>query len=173
MHPRRALARAPPRGGGRQAPGAERRTLPDLLSASIKETCAAHASTCDLENPDSPSSTISIVRLRGGVFEYLALADSPIVIRGTDGILTAVIDDRTAHLPGGRPYPAELVRSCRNRPGGFWVASTDPDAASHALTGTMPAEAVRDIGLFSDGASRLAELYGRFSPCLTRTALRW
>jgi hypothetical protein len=134
--------------------------LPDLLSASIKETCAAHASTCDLDNPDSPSSTISIVRLCEGTCEYLALADSPIVIRGTDGILTPVIDDRTAHLPGGRPYTAELVRSHRNRPGGFWVASTDPDAASHALTGTMPAEAVQDIGLFSDGASRLVELYG-------------
>ena len=52
------------------------------------------------------------------------------MIRGADQALTPLSDDRIAHLPGGRPYTIELVRSLRNQPGGFWVASTDPEAAT-------------------------------------------
>src|SRR5436305_15249129 len=37
--------------------------LRDLLAASIKETSEAHVGTCDLANPDSPSATVSIVRV--------------------------------------------------------------------------------------------------------------
>lgn len=134
--------------------------LPDLLAASIGETRDAHATTCDLGNPDSPSSTISIVRVRDGVLDYLTLADSPIVVRTADQALVPVIDDRLAHLPGGRPYTTGLVRSLRNQPGGFWVASTHPEAAHHAVTGSMPFEAGTEIGIFTDGASRLVEFYG-------------
>jgi serine/threonine protein phosphatase PrpC len=55
-------------------------TLADILAAAIKDTAAAHAETCDLANPDSPSSTVSIVRARGDSLEYLTLGDSPIVL---------------------------------------------------------------------------------------------
>jgi hypothetical protein len=134
--------------------------LPDVLAASIEETRDAHAATCDLGNPDSPSSTISIVRVRDDLIDYLTLADSPIVIRTTDRALMPAIDDRLAHLPGGRPYTIELVRSLRNKPGGFWVASTNPEAAYHAVTGSTPFEAATEIGIFTDGVSRLVEFYG-------------
>jgi hypothetical protein len=134
--------------------------LPDLLAASIEEARKAHEETCDLKNPDSPSSTISIVRVRDDVFDYLTLGDSPIVVRTADRALVPVIDDRTAHLPGGRPYTIELVRSLRNKPGGFWVASTAPEAAYDAVTGTMPFEADTEIGLFTDGVTRLVDFYG-------------
>jgi hypothetical protein len=135
-------------------------SLPDLLAASIEETRDAHAGTCDLSNPDSPSSTISIVRVRNGAADYLTLGDSPIVIRGADQALTPIADDRLGHLPGGRPYTLELVRSLRNKPGGFWVASTDPEAAYRAVAGSMPFEAGAEIGIFTDGVSRLVESYG-------------
>jgi hypothetical protein len=135
-------------------------SLPDLLAASIEETRDAHAATCDLGNPDSPSSTISIVRVRNGTIDYLTLGDSPIVIRGADQALVPVADDSLAHLPGGRPYSLELVRSLRNKPGGFWVASTDPEAAHRAVAGSMPFEAGTEIGIFTDGVSRLVESYG-------------
>lgn len=134
--------------------------LPDLLAASIEEARAAHAPTCDLSNPDSPSSTISIVRVRDSAIDYLTLGDSPIVIRTADQALTPVIDDRLDHLPGGRPYTLELVRSLRNKPGGFWVASTDPEAAYHAVAGSAPFEVATKIGMFTDGVSRLIEFYG-------------
>jgi hypothetical protein len=135
-------------------------SLPDLLAASIEETRDAHADTCDLGNPDSPSSTVSIVRVQGDMADYLTLADSPIVIRAADQALTPAIDDRLAHLPGGRPYSLELVRSLRNKPGGFWVASTDPEAAYHAVTGSTPFGAGTEVGIFTDGVSRLVESYG-------------
>jgi hypothetical protein len=135
-------------------------SLPDLLAASIEETRAAHGATCDLGNPDSPSSTISIVRVRNNVAEYLTLGDSPIVIRSADQALTPIADDRLGHLPGGRPYTLELVRSLRNQPGGFWVASTDPEAAYRAVAGSMPFEEATEIGIFTDGVSRLVESYG-------------
>jgi hypothetical protein len=134
--------------------------LPELLAGAIKETGDAHGSTCDLGNPDSPSSTISIVRVRDDAVDYLTLGDSPIVIRAADQVLVPVIDDSLAHLPGGRPYSLELVRSLRNKPGGFWVASTDPEAAYHAVTGSAPFAAGTEIGIFTDGVSRLVESYG-------------
>jgi len=134
--------------------------LPDVLAAAIEETREAHGPACDLANPDSPSSTISIVRVCGGTAEYLTLADSPIVVRGHDQALTPVIDDRLAHLPGGRPYSRKLVRSLRNQPGGFWVASTSTEAAYRAITGSVPFEPGSEIGIFTDGASRLVEFYG-------------
>jgi hypothetical protein len=134
--------------------------LPDLLANSIEETRDAHAATCDLGNPDSPSSTISIVRVRNGVIDYLTLGDSPIVIRTADQGLAPVIDDRLGHLPGGRPYTLELVRSLRNKPGGFWVASTEPEAAYRAVARSTPFEAGAEIGIFTDGVSRLIEFYG-------------
>jgi len=134
--------------------------LPDLLAASIEETRKRHEGTCDLGNPDSPSSTISIVRVRDHVLDYLTLGDSPIVVRTADRAFVPVIDDRLAHLPGGRPYPIELVRRHRNEPGGFWVASTVPEAAYNAVAGTMSFETSTEIGLFTDGVTRLVEFYG-------------
>jgi hypothetical protein len=134
--------------------------LPDLLAGAIEETRAAHTGTCDLANPDSPSSTVSIVRVRDGKVGYLTLADSPIVIRSADQALMPVIDDSLSHLPGGRPYSIELVRSLRNQPGGFWVASTDPEAAYRAVAGSVPFEEGTEVGIFTDGVSRLVEFYG-------------
>ncbi len=136
------------------------KTLPGVLGDAIGEVCLAHARTCDLGNPDSPSSTVSIVRVQGDTLEYLVLADSPVVVRAPDRTLTVISDDRLAHLPGGRPYSLGLVRSLRNKPGGFWVASTDPEAARWAVTGSVPYAAGTGIGMFTDGVSRLVEFYG-------------
>jgi hypothetical protein len=133
-------------------------SLPEILASAIEATCSAHASTCDLANPDSPSSTVALVRSTGTAIEYLVLGDSPVILRTGDGI-TPVLDDRADHLqPGGRPYTRELVRSKRNAPGGFWVASTDPQAAYEAISGT--ADGVTHVTLLTDGLTRLVEHYG-------------
>ncbi|MEV6865423.1 protein phosphatase 2C domain-containing protein [Streptosporangium subroseum] len=134
--------------------------LPDILAGAISATMAAHADTCDLGNPDSPSSTVAILRQRDGVVDYLVLCDSPIVLQRADGALALVDDDRTDHLPGGRPYSLELVRASRNRPGGFWVASTVPEAAYEALTGSVGLDTVSGALLATDGVTRLVEWYG-------------
>lgn len=57
-------------------------------------------------------------------------------------------------------YTVEIVSDMRNAPGGFWVASTKPEAAKEALTGSVTRDRLDCIGLFTDGASRLAERHG-------------
>jgi hypothetical protein len=132
-------------------------SLSDTLSHAIQGVMAQHPDTCDLTNPDSPSSTVAIVREREEIVDYLALSDSPIVLRSVDGTIDVVHDDRIDFLPG---HTVEIVRQQRNAPGGFWVASTEPQAATEALTGSVARDSLDCIGLFTDGASRLAERHG-------------
>jgi hypothetical protein len=119
--------------------------LADILAVAIVTTCRYHAGTCDLSNPD-------------GLLDYLVLGDSPVILWRGDGTVQPVADDRTEHLPGGRPYSVELVRKHRNVPGGFWVASTRPEAAYEAISGTTAA--VTSAAMLTDGVTRLADWYG-------------
>lgn len=144
-------------------------SLPDLVADAIGQVCASHAGTCDLANPDSPSSTLAVTRRRGGRVECLVLADSPIAVRGRDGSLQVVEDDRLAHLPGGRPYSLEQVRAHRNRQGGFWVASSAPEAAHQAVTAALPESEVDQVAMFTDGVTRLIDHYGYDWPGLFET----
>ncbi|MGZ4460229.1 MAG: protein phosphatase 2C domain-containing protein [Nocardioidaceae bacterium] len=131
--------------------------LPDILATAITRVRALHSITCDLDNPATPSSTVALVREAPDRVDYLVLADSPVVIRSTDGEVTPVLDDRVEHLPGQDP---ETVRRHRNVEGGFWVAGAKPEAAHQALTGSVPTKSLASVGLFSDGSTRLAERHG-------------
>jgi hypothetical protein len=132
--------------------------LTDLLADAITAVRASHADTCDITNPDSPSSTVSVVRLQPDRVEHLVLADSPVVMRSPDGAVTVHSDDRIDLLPD---YSLETVSRLRNHPGGFWVASTDPNAAYEAVSGTTPRADVGVVALLTDGASRYVERYGK------------
>lgn len=103
---------------------------------------------------------MSIARARGDSLDYLTLGDSPIVLWHRDQSFTPIDDDRTSHLPGGRPYTIELVRAHRNKTSGFWVASTDPDAAYQSINGSAPLDKIAEVGLFTDGITRLIDWYG-------------
>ncbi|WP_242902930.1 protein phosphatase 2C domain-containing protein [Actinomadura terrae] len=129
--------------------------LPDLVAEAIKVTGEAHTATCDLANPDSPSATVSLLRRRDEVVEWYVLADSPIVV--DDGQVRVFRDDRVDRLPS---YTQESVRRSRNSPGGFWVASTRPEAAYEGLTGEVPVRGLTRAAVLSDGASRLVEKFG-------------
>jgi Protein phosphatase 2C len=134
--------------------------LAPLLADAIGEVRDAHAGSCDLGNPETPSSTVAIARVRGDALEHLVLCDSPVVLGHAGGQITLIDDDRLARLPGGQPYTAELIRAHRNQPGGFWVASTDPAAAYEAVSGRTPLATITDAALLSDGVTRLTEWYG-------------
>ena len=58
-----------------------------------------------------------------------------------------------------RAQLTRALRRTRNRPGGYWVAAADPQAASQAVTGTLPSRSLRRAVLLSDGASRLVDLF--------------
>jgi hypothetical protein len=131
--------------------------LADLLADAITAVRSSHADSCDVANPDSPSSTVAMIRVRPYHVEHLVLADSPIVMRSPAGAVTVHSDDRIDLLPDNS---LATVRRLRNRPGGFWVASTEPNAAYEAVSGTTDRADVAVIGLLSDGASRYVERYG-------------
>ena len=131
--------------------------LTDLLADAITAVRGTHAATCDIANPDSPSSTVAMVRLQPDHVEHLVLADSPIVTRSPAGAIRVHSDDRIDLLP---ERSLEAVRRLRNQPGGFWVASTEPKAAYEAVTGTTDRADVEVVAVLTDGASRYAERYG-------------
>jgi hypothetical protein len=131
--------------------------LTDLLAEAITAVRASHADTCDVSNPDSPSSTVAMVRLHPDHVEHLVLADSPVVMRSPDGRVTVHSDDRIDLLP---ERTLEAVRRLRNQPGGFWVASTEPKAAYESVIGATDRGDVEAIALLTDGASRYSERYG-------------
>lgn len=133
------------------------RPLADTLYEAITALCLLHQDSCDLDNPDSPSTTVTVARCRGDRLEYLALADSPLIIEQHDGQLVEVLDHRNHRLPNRPGVPNSAFR---NQPDGYWVAGARPEAAHQALTGAVPLADVRGLAVMTDGASRLVEQFG-------------
>ncbi|MFC4146549.1 hypothetical protein ACFO0M_09810 [Micromonospora mangrovi] len=155
-------------------------TLMSCLAAAILAVRADHGDDCDLDHPGTPSTTVCLLREGGEQVDYLVLCDSPLVL-DAGGEVSVVADDRldtamadlrrlAAALPGDDPSArfrraVTAQRERMNRTHGYWVAATDPDAAYHALTGTLPLRgpgALRRAALLSDGASCAVDQFGLF-----------
>ncbi|WP_348651087.1 hypothetical protein [Micromonospora sp. WMMD812] len=155
-------------------------TLMSNLAAAILAVRADHADECDLDHPGTPSSTVCLLREGGDQVDYLVLCDSPLVL-DAGGRITVVSDDRldaamadlrrtVATIPAGAGDRASRFREAvgvqrkrMNRTHGYWVAAADPDAAYHAVTGTVALrgrDALRRAALLSDGASSAVEQFG-------------
>ena len=151
--------------------------LTGCLRSAVAQVRDMHDGRCDLSHPGSPSATVVLVRRSGPALDYLVLADSALVIDRPAHDPLVITDDREArigrdlrtcmdtldagtreHADARREY-IEALRGRRNRPGGFWVASVDPDAADEALTGSVPLTDVQAAALLSDGASRLVDRF--------------
>jgi len=155
--------------------------LADCLHNAIERVRSLHDGACDLGHPGTPAATLVAIRARGNNLEHLVLCDSSVVLTTTSGTTRVVTDRRidavlqgnraaVNRIPLGKPaYAAAFrehmlaVQQSRNAPGGFWVASADPAAAAQALTGSTPLSGLRSALLLSDGASRLADLFGLVS----------
>jgi hypothetical protein len=139
--------------------------LADALAASIAAVAALHAGTCDLSTPGAPSAAVGVLRFTGDGAECLSLADVTILLDGGEGI-KVVSDDRVAASVAGVPTTgpdvgariAQRRAADRNRPGGYWVAAADPEAAFHAVTGFT--RHVRRTAVMTDGAARAADMFG-------------
>lgn len=147
------------------------RGLPDILATAI-ETVAAEHPDCDLTHPGTPSAAVGVLRSNGHDLEYILLGDVTIVLDDTTTGATAVVDSRVEttaraerdaadRLPIDAPEKLNvLVRmkhaelAARNTVDGYWVASADPGAAAHAITGSRPASRVRRAAVLTDGAAR-------------------
>ncbi|MGH4013126.1 MAG: protein phosphatase 2C domain-containing protein [Pseudonocardiaceae bacterium] len=166
-----------------------RTSLADAVALAITEVAALHPG-CDLANPGTPSAAVAVVRRRAHMLDYLVLADTVVILRSPSGRITRVTDDRVDHVAGEarsaalsspigstshRKAVVELVdaqRPLRNTPQGYWVASTNPLAAKHAITGSLATSAVLDVALMSDGASRYVDLFNVASWSETLDLLR-
>ncbi|WP_405393482.1 UTRA domain-containing protein (plasmid) [Streptomyces sp. NBC_01102] len=153
-------------------------SLQEALRAAIAEVNDLHRDSCDLDQEAVPASTVVMIRERGDVLDYLVLSDNVLVLDlGNDDIRTIVdkrveevaADEMRAALQGptGTPEHAARVsrlvtvqRHLRNRPGGYWVAATDPSAANEAITGSVQLARVQQAALLTDGASRLVDSFG-------------
>lgn len=135
--------------------GDDTRSLPDIVADAVAAVGGYHGGACDLQNPDSPSSTVAVVRWDRERVEYLVLADSPVLLQTVRGV-RVVADDRLDRMPDRTR--AAVTRS-RNTDGGFWVASTRPEAAHRAVTGSMPREQITAVALLTDGATRYVDRF--------------
>ncbi|MEU7977639.1 hypothetical protein AB0B63_03795 [Micromonospora sp. NPDC049081] len=151
--------------------------LTAILGQAIAQVADAHRDTCHISDPSSPSATVTIFRTDDDRADYLALADSVLVLDHagdvpeviTDGRVDAVGSRYRAAMdatPNGSPEHdqalreyIEALRAHRNQPGGFWVAADDPRVAAEALTGSLPVSGLRGAVLLSDGASRIVDQF--------------
>jgi|HubBroStandDraft_1064217.scaffolds.fasta_scaffold30310_1 hypothetical protein len=151
--------------------------LPEVLGTGIEQVSQLHANSCDLSHPGTPSATVIITRRQHDVLEYLVLCDSILLLQPKEGepeiVSDTRLDDLSARLrPGYRDLPAgspergagrqdylSQLDAARNKPGGYWVAATDPQAARQAITGFEPLTDLASVALLSDGAGRIAERY--------------
>lgn len=153
-----------------------KRALPDTLADAISQVAGMHPE-CDLSHPGTPSAGVAIVRRGDDRLEYLVLADTVVVIRTHDGDIV-LTDDRVRNaareereMAIALPYGSDERRvalqrmkrreqAARNRPGGFWVAAADPDAAKHAIVGSVPLGDVTAVAILTDGAARCVIPFG-------------
>ena len=151
--------------------------LPEILGAAVTAT----ASTLNLPDDEGPSSTVAIARVNDGTADLLLLGDSYVVYRSA-GTTTVVTDNRLDQLglPQSRLYRERLAagagygiahtkllrelqagqRARRNVPGGYWIASADPEAARQAITVTLPVSSLEWIVLATDGAANTIRRLG-------------
>ncbi|PUB23964.1 protein phosphatase 2C-like protein [Promicromonospora sp. AC04] len=156
-----SLARTIPEGG----------PLADHVERAIRTVRDTHA----LQPDSAPTSTIAIARWSRDALETYVLGDSPAVVLHPDGTASVHEDDRLAavatakrttyrsQLAAGHGYgqahretlldlQAEQAER-RNRPGGYWIAGTDPDAAQHGITDITALSDVAAVILASDGVA--------------------
>ncbi|MFG1947262.1 integrase [Nonomuraea sp. NPDC048826] len=149
------------------------RSLAALLAEAIEQVTDDHRETCDVADPISPSAAVAVLRVSGGLAEYLVLGDAVLVVDRADGAPLVVADPREVII--SRSYEPAIeaaargsdehrrllrdLRAHRNRPGGFWVAKDDPRAADEAITGSCPIAASTGAALLSNGAGRIVDRF--------------
>jgi len=139
------------------------------LADALAEAITATTLQLHLTPGASPSSTVTILRRRGDHVDVLMLGDNLLLAPNR-----AVIDPRLDHLdiPERRQYRQRLADGTgfdhthrallvalqrrqaarRNRPGGYWIAETDPAAAYQAIRATLPVEDIPWAIVATDGA---------------------
>ncbi|MFI8528361.1 hypothetical protein ACIGB8_28140 [Promicromonospora sukumoe] len=143
------------------------------LAAAVEKAIRAVRDAHGLTPETTPTSTVALARWSDDTIETYMLGDSYGIIFYADGTEAVHTDgrlddvataERTAYhkrLVDGRGYDdghralllelqAEQARRA-NRPGGYWIAGADPEAARHGITTTEERAGVSALLLASDG----------------------
>ena len=151
-------------------------SLRDCLANAIKTVAMSHADTCDLAHSGTPSATVAVVRERERTWDFLVLSDTTIVfdchtdlqVISDDSVETvAVAESRASRAShAGTPEHDERLhdliaaqRRLRNTPDGYWLAGSQPEAAEHAIVGSIAIADVQRAAVLTDGAARLVDLF--------------
>jgi hypothetical protein len=155
-----------------------RTDLREILAEAITGLAAKH----NLRPGSAPASTAAVARWGADFLEGLVLADSPIVVFGTDGGIDILRDGRhdaviakvrreaarqdDLHGRDGNEMQA-LIRATRpaklarmNRRGGYWIAEADPEAGRHAIVRRWSIDTVSAVLAVTDGISTGIDDYG-------------
>jgi hypothetical protein len=158
-----------------QLAGAIGKTVPQggSLAGAVEEAIRAVRDIHGLTPETTPTSTVALARWSDDTVETYMLGDSYGVVLYADGteavhtddrLDTVAADERAAYrkrLAEGHGYDdghrglmldlqAEQARRC-NRPGGYWIAGAQPEAAHHGLTSVEGRAGVAALVLASDG----------------------
>lgn len=142
--------------------------LTEVLAEAIRSTAAYF----DLHAGESPSSTVTIARERDDHLDILLLGDNTVILPDrtiTDDRIDCLdLEPRRRYrerLAAGHGFDEEhhrLLRELqrqqaqyRNREGGYWIAETDPAAASNSVGFSPPKAAACWAVLATDGAYAL------------------
>lgn len=149
-------------------------SLPDALADTITEVATLHSDTCDLTHPGTPAATVAVLRTAGHT-GYLVLSDAVIALDTRYEGIKVINDDRVettavSHAQSVLATPVsaaerqglrrEMIRerqNARNTADGYWIASSSPEAAQHAITGSMRPGHVRQAAVLTDGAARTVQ----------------
>lgn len=155
------------------------RTTREIVEGAIRAVAELHGGDAD----SCPTSTIALVRWDGETVEVYLLGDSSVVLISSRGE-EVISDTRLAdvarptreeyrwRLRAGQGFSEphrELLQqiqaeqsSARNRPGGYWIAGAEPEAAWQGMSDTRPLATVQTVILATDGAAAGIR-YGVFS----------
>lgn len=150
--------------------------LKKSLCLAIEEVADLHRGTCDLTHPGTPSAAVALISFVQSEIQWLLLGDATILLKRSQGTVTK--SDQRGRFPVppeqqeankyliGDPRKDSALQAMkraelatRNTPAGFWVAAADSSIAEHALVGTFSTADVDAVGVMSDGAARVVDLF--------------
>ncbi|MEU1734409.1 hypothetical protein [Streptosporangium sp. NPDC020145] len=150
------------------------------LDEALRGVAASHVDTCDLSCDGTPSATVAVLCENAERIDYLVLSDAVIAIEDSSSVgviadkrveqLLGSLIDATKAVPVGSPEHEERLiklvseqRKLRNVQGGYWLAGAIPEAAEHAIVGSVAAENIHCAAVMTDGAASLVDLYQAMS----------
>lgn len=148
--------------------------LSEIVAAAARYAKEAFSTfKTDVTITEYPSSSCSIVRIKGEFLEYISMGDSPILILQTDGEILEIYEEALRNLDEiaideaiqiaktkgisvmeARPHIAKTLEKHRmllNQTNGYHAISLDEKAAFSAQMGRIPLSEIQAVAILSDG----------------------